>query len=273
MSLDNKPGCGASEGEFDINQPVQGSAEEVVAAVRELRGRDIAGTEVVGLWGGSRAGWIVPLAMQEEPFDFWISLSGVDDRENARYLIETNLRLEGRSEAETQKLVGQWQASFNTLWQDATYEDYLNAAPDLKNDDFIQLMGWDNTISEEEFLDYQRRFRTGELAVDRDTGLMIPVPRFREILSSIDAPVLALFGEKDTNVDWRKAAAIYRETIGVNPAASLTIKTFPDANHSLRQCKTGGIRELLAEIETAPYADGYYETIFSWLAEQGFGSA
>ena len=33
----DKPGCGKSEGEFDINQPVDSSADEVVSAIHALR--------------------------------------------------------------------------------------------------------------------------------------------------------------------------------------------------------------------------------------------
>jgi hypothetical protein len=33
------------------------------------------------------------------------------------------------------------------------------------------------------------------------------VPGFRDLLGRLDVPVLALFGEKDRNVDWRKTRA------------------------------------------------------------------
>jgi uncharacterized protein len=57
----DKPGCGQSGGEFDINQPVESSAEEVVAAVHALQAREVMGGQRIGLWGISRAGWIAPL--------------------------------------------------------------------------------------------------------------------------------------------------------------------------------------------------------------------
>src|SRR5688572_31646632 len=45
----------------------------------------------------------------------------------------------------------------------------------------------------------------------------------------------SLFGEKDRNVDWRKTRALYAETIGRNPRARLTVRTFPDGNHNLHR--------------------------------------
>ena len=269
----DKPGCGASEGEFDINQPVQSSAREVVAAIRALRERGIEGSETVGLWGVSRAGWIAPLAIAEEAsVAFWISVSGTDDKENARYLIESNLRLEGHTEAETQALVAEWQARFDTVWQGGTYREYLDAAPNLSDHPFMHLMGWGGHASEQAFLDDQERFRTGEYRVDEVDGLMVHVPEFRSLLASIEMPVLAIFGEKDTNVDWRKTSELYRTTIGANPAASLTVHTFPDGDHNLKRSETGGIREMREQPGDTPYVDGYPDVMFRWLVAQGFGS-
>ena len=99
---------------------------------------------------------------------------------------------------------------------------------------------------------------------------MIYVPDFKQLLSSIGKPVLAMFGEKDTNVDWRKTLKLYQETIGANPNASLTIKSFPNANHILKQCDTGGIREMNQQAWDAPYAEGYYKTMLTWLQAQNF---
>ena len=268
----DKPGCGKSEGEFDINQPVQSSAQEVVEAVHAVQELQLAGSEAIGLWGISRAGWIAPLAMHQEPeIDFWISVSGTDDKENARYLIESNLRIEGRSEAEIEVLLSEWQARFNVFWQGGTYEEYLNTAPTLSEDDFIKFMGWDGYASEQEFLDYRNAFLNGDFVVDEDDELMIHVPNFTQVLESINKPVLALFGEKDTNVDWRKTMALYQETIGANPKAPLTIITFPDADHNLRQSKTGGIREFFDHAGNAPYTEGYYDSMIGWLVEHRLG--
>jgi len=76
--------------------------------------------------------------------------------------------------------------------------------------------------------------------------------------------VLAIFGEKDRNVNWRNTVALYSETIGKNPNASLTIRTFPDGNHNLQQARTGGLREMLQASEHRA-SDGYYEAMSDWL--------
>ena len=131
----------------------------------------------------------------------------------------------------------------------------------------MELMGWSGTPSAATFAADQAGFATGELQADPETGLMIVVPDFEKLLSSLDVPVLALFGEKDTNVDWRSTAALYRRSLG---SADLTIHAFPEANHILKRCTTGGVREMQEMPWDAPYVEGYYETMSDWLIERGF---
>lgn len=268
----DKPGCGQSEGEFDIDQPVQSSADEVVAAAHALQERGLLGTGPVGLWGISRAGWVAPLVMRDEPdIAFWISVSGPDGKENARYLLRENFRIEGRSPEEVRTLVGEWQGRFNTVWQGGTYQDYLDAGPTLDADPFVALMGWSTLASENDFYSYQEAFRTGDLTVDEDEGLMVYVPDFASLLASIRRPVLALFGENDSNVDWRRTAGLYRETIGANADASLTIRVFAGANHNIKVCQACGVREMMSPPWDRPYAQGYHDTIADWLVANSFG--
>lgn len=262
----DKPGCGTSEGTFDVNQPVASSAREVVAAVRQIREKTLPGVTTIGLWGISRAGWIAPLAMaQDGGIRFWISVSGTDDKENFPYFIESNLRLEGRSEKQIRLLMSEWRRGFELTASGGAFEAYLDATRTLRHDPFMTFLTGSRDPSRTEFLDQQRRFRTGEFTVDTETGLMVYVPRFEDLLGRLDVPVLALFGEKDRNVDWRKTRALYLETIGRNPRARLTVKTFPDANHNLHRSATGGYREMLEILRSPAMADGYYATMLEWL--------
>ncbi len=263
----DKPGCGASEGEFDIDQPVSSSATEVVDAIETLRLREIPGSEKVGLWGISRAGWIAPLAINKDPtIAFWISVSGTDEKENFKYLLQQNFHIEGRSAEESELLVSEWQNSFDALRSGATYETYLDADQNLRADPFYQyITNNSQPYDKPTFMQEQERYLSGEIQVDEETGLMIYVPEFEKVLNAVNCPVLAIFGEKDTSVDWRKTLKLYQQTIGRNPGAKLTIKTFANCNHSMRKCETGGFREMIESINYSPYCDGYYDTMISWL--------
>jgi hypothetical protein len=264
----DKAGCGKSEGAFDINQPVQSSAKEVLAAIEELKLRNISGSHKIGLWGISRAGWICPLVIQEYPaIAFWISVSGTDDKENFGYLLESNFRIEGRSETQTQLLISQWRQGNDLFRKGGSFEGYQKATQILRQDYFwLSVSG--GQYSQEGYLRNQKQFISEQHEFDEETGLMIYVPHFRETLKKIDCPVLALFGEKDANVDWRKTMVLYRETIGGKKNARLTMKSLPDCNHSMIKCKTGGIHESLKNWE---YSNGYLETIITWLEGNRFG--
>ena len=291
----DKPGCGRSEGAFDIAQPVASSAREVAAAVRQVREKTLPGLTKIGLWGLSRAGWIAPLAMAQEPaigfwgtsragwivplvlardpaIGFWISVSGTDDKENFPYFIESNFRIEGRSDAQVRQLMGEWRRGFELTARGGSFEAYLDATKTLRHDPFMVFLTGSAERSRTDFLEEQRRFASGAFEVDDASGLMVYVPGFRELLRRLDVPVLALFGEKDRNVDWRKTRALYTETIGRNRKARLTVKTFPDGNHNIHQSRTGGYREMLEILSSPRMSPGYYETILEWLRTQVLAS-
>ncbi len=265
----DKAGCGKSEGVFDYNQTVQNEASEVIAAIMEVKSRNVPGSEKIGLWGISRAGWICPLVITQYPIAFWISVSGTDGEENYGYLLEKNFLIEGRSKAQTKKLVGEWFKGIEIARAGGTFEENLKATEDFRRDSFVIYLNGNSVPTEEGYLQWQKKIKTGEIIFDDKTGLAIYVPEFDKMLSKINCPVFAIFGEKDCNVDWKKTLALYKRTIGKNPGASLRTKVLPNCDHGMLQCKTGGIREDLSNAVSPP---AYYDTMLSWLKEKGFGS-
>ena len=246
----DKAGCGKSEGVYDADQHVQNEASEVIAAITECKSRHIAGAEQVGLWGISRAGWICPLVITEYPIAFWISVSGTDGEENYGYLLEKNFLVEGRSKAQTKKLVNQWFKGIEIARTGGSFARNLQATEELRRDSFYIYLSGNSVPTESGYLDWQKRIQSGEIQFDDKTGLAIYVPDFDNMLGKINCPVLAIFGDKDCNVDWKKTLALYKRTIGKNPVASLRTKVLPDCDHGMYHCKTGGIREISP---TPPY--------------------
>jgi len=97
---------------------------------------------------------------------------------------------------------------------------------------------------------------------------MIYVPGFRQILKTIRCPVLALFGERDSVVDWRSTMALYMETIGSGVGADLAVKTFPSCNHNMLQCRTCGVREDRETNGPRQPCAGYLDAIITWIKER-----
>lgn len=260
----DKMGCGKSEGTFDYNQPVQNSAAEVIAAINALQQKQVPSSDKIGLWGISRAGWINPLVInQYKDIKFWVSVSGVDEKENFKYLLEQNLRINGLPKDTINLIVDEWQQGTNISHSGGSYEAYLSATSNLRKNRFMERFNSGRKITEQDYYKFQKSFMNEML--DEETGLPVYIENFDSILSNINCPVLALFGEQDMNVDWQQTKQLYERTIA--PNTQLTIKSFPDCNHNIFQCKTGGFYEFQDDNLPWTRCEGFLYTIANWLNE------
>ena len=80
----------------------------------------------IGLWGISRAGWTCPLIIEKDKsIAFWISVSGTDNLDNIRYLLESNLRIEGRTEPEIEVLMSEFDYCYKYQRGGKTYDEFI----------------------------------------------------------------------------------------------------------------------------------------------------
>ncbi len=269
----DKMGCGKSEGEFDAQQPVENSAKEAIAAIQKLKKLKTPGSEKIGLWGISRAGWIVPLINEQYPIDFWISVSGTNDKENFGYLLKSNLIIEGKEEQEADRLYTSWMLGHKIFSTGGTYEEYEKAMLPLRQNPMCQkLFGYSlkpKENEEKEKKDYIREQLqyTNKGHFDQESGLWSYIDNFDKTLLKLNCPVLALFGANDSQIDWRKTKKLYEETIGTNPNSDLTVKIFENCNHTIQKCITCGWREDLSALQWQT-CDNYYKTMEEWLKRQ-----
>jgi pimeloyl-ACP methyl ester carboxylesterase len=266
----DKMGCGNSEGIFDANQPVESSAREAFEAIKTIQKIKVKGSETIGLWGLSRAGWICPLINELYPVDFWISVSGTNDKENFGYLLKSNLIIAGKGPKEADRLYQSWMNWHRIVATGGTYEESIAAMQPLYDDDLSRKLfrfKKADSITEEGRLKYQRQQKsyTSKGRFDPKSGLWVYIENFDQILAKVKAPVLAIFGEKDSQVDWRATKALYERVYEKNQ--NLTVKTFPNGNHILQKAKTGGWREDLSASKWA-FCDGYFEVMETWLRDQ-----
>ena len=263
----DKPGQGQSEGTFNINQSVFSSAEEVLDAANFLRKVNAPGSYRIGIWGVSRAGWIAPIALsQDANIDFWITVSGTTAEDNFSYLLLSNLPHEGGTVEQAEQFAEEWRTGCEIFRTGGSFDLYQDATRKLRANEYIkQMRGEWQTRAQYEA--QQQSCNAGTCAnVDNDMCSYVFIEDFEAMLSSLEVDTLAIFGEKDLNVDWRKTRAVYQATIGQNPDASLAIASFEDADHNLHASETGSIREMQAL--TAPQkSDGYYDAQIYWLVE------
>ncbi len=279
----DKPGCGKSEGVFDINQPVDSSADEIVSAIQALKDNEEAGSEKIGLWGVSRAGWIAPLAINKEPsVKFWISISGTDAFENWGYLLRSNLKLEGHSGAEIDVVYKEWVDGNRIYRLGGSFEEYTSSTKTFRRNEMVQRLTGQEYLehapesdayvqAQRQYLKSQKGYIAEGHLFDEESGLQIYIEGFDQILKTVSCPVLAIFGGRDTQVDWRKTKKLYESTLGPNGEARLSVRVFPNADHNLRLSRTGSYFESQkSDYWKTPYADGYYETMLEWLCSNGF---
>lgn len=267
VCLWDKMGCGDSEGEFDNQQPVDNSAQEAIAAITELKRLKIVGSEKIGLWGLSRAGYICPLIINQYPIDFWISVSGTTDMDNFRYLLEQNWTLHGSDSIRTNLLLKEWEFCYKAITKgNLDYNAFIAKTENLYKDSLYNSLGGTVPSNSEyqEMIDY---YKNSGFVFDSISGLQIVVEDFSEILKKVNCPVLAIFGKKDTQVNWRKTLELYQATIGQNDNSNLTIKTLDNCNHNIQKCDTGALGENLNKYNWQA-CDGYYSIITNWLKRQ-----
>lgn len=270
----DKMGCGKSEGTFDSQQPVENSALEVYAAIQQIKKLKVEGSENIGLWGLSRAGWICPLINELHPIDFWISVSGPDDKENFGYLLKKNLTIAGKKESEVEKLYNSWMLGHKIYATGGSYKDYIKARIPITQDSLCKKLFGFKEVKEITDEDRNRYLKNQKSYVskghfDIDSGLWAYLDDFDKTLNKLNCPVLALFGREDSQINWRKTKQLYENTIGKNPKASLKIKVFDNCNHTLQKCKTCGFREDLSDFNWA-YCDGYFDIMEQWLRKEDF---
>ena len=265
-------GCGKSEGEYNHGQTVQSSANEIITAIKELKHRNIKGSDKIGFWGISRAGYVCPLVIQEDSsIAFWISVSGTDGLNSWDYMFESYLRSSGKSDSEAKLLVEEYKNGGLFFESGGDYETYMKLTKNFRADSLCRAFtGADRNITEEGYYKEQASFRR-IINYKRDsvTKSIIIVPDFENVLSKIQCPVLAIFGEKDSQVDWNKTMILYQKILGKTDNNQLTIKTFPDGSHGIRKCKTGVNNEIIVYKE---FCDDYIKTMTNWLKKNGFGN-
>ncbi|MEL6448372.1 MAG: hypothetical protein AAFQ62_10545 [Pseudomonadota bacterium] len=264
-ALWDKPGLGRSEGSFDINQSVHESAQEVLDAAAYLREIGAPGAQKIGLWGGSRAGWIAPIALSQDPeLDFWVSVSGTTAEDNFTYLLLANLPYEGSTEEEVRTLESEWRAGCEIFRNNGSFSAYQEATQTLRANEYIleKRGAWPTRLQYEL---NQMRCKDGECPnTDNEMCDYVWIEDFDDMLSSLDIDVLALFGEKDLNINWRKTRDLYARTIGANPEASLEVHAFPTADHALNTSETGSLKEMAAMTDRRK-VEGYYQAQEAWL--------
>jgi pimeloyl-ACP methyl ester carboxylesterase len=252
----DKRGVGASQGDW-MRANLDDLASDAVAGFDVLAERAEIDPRRVGVWGFSQGGWIAPLAaVRSGRVAFVVSVSGnaVSPAIQEMYRIEAELRADDFSEAAISDALALRQLALDVIRTGRGQEQLVS----------VYRQVWNPRAP---WLDYVGiPFSPDQLAAAgedswrwaRHVLFYDPAPT----LDRIRVPFLAIFGTLDRKTPFRESAAGFERCLSGRPDADLTIRFFPDANHSLRVARTGGRREAN---DSLPYVSGYFEAMAEWI--------
>lgn len=237
----NKRGIGGSEGSW-LDQSIADRVEEARQALAWAREQPSIDSSRIGVWGASQAGWVIPQLAAAEPLAFSILVSpAISWLRQGAYNTEQQMLKDGYGADEISSQMAYEQRVNELLQQGAAYEEY------------VQLDHPGKIMSRARWIFVSRNF-TADAEKD---------------LRNFKSPLLLLLGDDDINVDVQETERVYRERI--MPSSLLTVKVFPDTEHSMLRTATAdsSLRALLISL-FAPRkitADGYMEQIELFLRE------
>jgi len=249
----DKPGFGQSYGEFDQSHLMAERAEILLDAIDTVKSHPRIDSGRIGVWGISQAGYVIPLALAKTgdiSFMIMAGCPGEDGIQQTAYLIRRQLEFEGMTEEEAR----QAENHFIQIYHAVTFEQYIRHAQPLYDNPVQRKLGfvsalWDKT-------NWKPHSPEGE-------SFFNPI----EIIEKITVPVLAFFGEKDTQVDPIQGAEAYRKALTKAGNTNFRVELIPNADHNIILCETGSMKERNSRSskEWQNYAPEYLEMMEEWL--------
>ena len=251
----DKPGYGESTGKFSKEKRLAERASILVDAVKFMKKHAAIDSSRISVWGISQAGYVMPLAIrQTDDIKFMIAVGcpGVNSIDQTAYLIRKQLIFEGLSKEEAQ----QAETHFKELFTAKSFEEYIQHAKPLYDNPTQRKLGFVSALWDE--TNWKPHNPDAE-------GFFNPI----EIIETLTIPVLAFFGEKDTQVDPFQGAEAYKKALAKAGNQNYRVELIPNADHNIILCKTGSMKERSrrSRKERQNYAPEYLNIMEEWLKE------
>jgi pimeloyl-ACP methyl ester carboxylesterase len=253
----DEPGVGQSTSDFNA-QTFRDRADEALAAIHFLQGRDDVRRDQVGLWGHSQGGIVAPLAASlSGDVAFLIDVSGSQvvawQQDAAR--VEAQLRADGFSDGDIEKATAFARMRMDLIRGKGPYEDLEKTHAAVENEPWFEYVGRCD----------RDRFYGARRKVEFDPG---------PYWGQVHCPVLAIYGDRDTSLPAEKSLPVIRRGLEKAGNPDVTIKVFPHADHGIVRAETGGPKEARERAKARKkgnppdFAPGYLDTMTTWLAER-----
>jgi dienelactone hydrolase len=230
----DKRGSGKSTGDWH-NAGFDVLADDVLAAVEFLRGRPDIRSDMIGLWGVSQAGWVIPLAASKSnhiAFCIPVSGAGVCPADQELWRRIQNLQFLGCSSPLTGAM--RRGVAMHYQWAELFKKGRFPIPP---------------------------LFEVEPLDMYHDAAAVI---------RQVHQPVLAILGDLDSLTPAHESAAIWKRQLASTGNPDFSIRLFPQSDHGLLYTEgSGNNYEVKPESRLAP---GYMQCMLDWIDEHARGA-
>jgi len=227
----DKPGTGESTPELDESDPNlrHQRAQILLDAIELMKSRPDIDPTRIGVWGGSQAGYVIPIALtqtEDIAFVICVSCAGESGNDEMAYqvmalgLCQDMPKEKSAARDRLLKELDQ-NRSYQTY---AGYQAYRKTLADLAALVPVSFNNWPVTPEE-----------VWQANPIEDEGVWNPVLVF----SQVRIPVLAIFGDQDRQLDPLQGAYAFRKALGEAGNPKSRVEVFPNANHGIFPSKTG----------------------------------
>ncbi|HEY96276.1 MAG TPA: alpha/beta hydrolase [Dehalococcoidia bacterium] len=224
----DKPGSGASTGEFESGQTLYQRGQILADGIDALSEHPRIDSSKLGVWGVSQAGWVIPHALElngKIGFMIIVGGGGEDSIEQMAYQVGQKVICDGGTKEQAEIVEQHW-----SQWTKATdYDSYKEALETILDIPGVQEYTGLTITAEDNWSPWPQ---------DID-AFMNPM----DVITHTTIPVLALFGEFDKNVDPIQGAEAYKLALENAGNQHYRVEIIEGAGHVLTTTKTGCIGE------------------------------
>lgn len=254
----DKPGSGESTGQIDQSQLFKIRSQIVIDAISALKKRSELNHSQMGLWGSSQAGYIIPLVLEKSTdvnFLIAVSCPGEASVDQWAYLIKSQALCAGLPASEAELL----DKCISGAVKARTYKRYLQYKKTISNYSTL-LDTLSSKYRRQLIIIPEEQWKPTDL---NDRTFFNPIL----LMEEINIPVLAIYGEKDTQIDPIQGIQAYERMRDISGNQNITIKLIMGVDHSMIKSKTGSMKERARRTgkEWQNLADEYLDTIEEWI--------
>jgi pimeloyl-ACP methyl ester carboxylesterase len=252
----DKPGVGESTGPLSYDSDVLAERSGILlAAVEFLKAQPNIDPAKIGIWGVSQGTYVMALSLElTDAIEFLIMVGGpaMDAYDQSAFLLGQLAACAGATLEEAKSI----EAASSAAEKATTYQEYLDNIIALQEDPWLIEEGLLGDLVPEEVWEPEDRTRL---------GFFNPV----DVLKDTTIPVLAVFGEKDRQVDPIQGAAAYQQALEAAGNESFRVEVIAGADHTIVRAETGCLSERAARspADRVDYATAYLDLMQDWLTQ------